>query len=74
MADAGMGMKVYPTWELLEKVEFEEWDKLEEADKAKFQLIISAGTVYFTDDGSVRKILLAMFPDDTKTGERFRLM
>jgi hypothetical protein len=74
MTDANTGMKVYPTWELLEKTDPAEWGSLSAANKAKFQLIISAGTLYFTDGGIMRGILLDLFPEGTTTGDAFRLL
>ena len=74
MVEALKGMKVYPVWELLEMTDFSEWDALSKKDKEMFQLIISAGTIYFTDGASVRNVLLNLFPVGTITGNKFRLM
>jgi hypothetical protein len=74
MVDSQKGMKVYPTWELLEKTDPAEWDALSDTNKQIFHLIVSAGTVYFTNGGSMRDVLLNIFPVGTLTGDRFRLM
>ena len=74
MAEVQQGMKVYPTWEILEKVNLTEWLALKKDDKEIFQLLISAGTLYFTDGGKMRDILLVMFPIGTATGDKLRLM
>lgn len=74
MAIVDKGMKVYPTWELLERTDPTEWAALSDVNKQIFQLIISAGTLYFTDGGSMRDLLLGMFPVGTTTGDKYRLM
>ena len=74
MPEINRGMKIYPTWELLEKTDPVEWNALSDANKQIFHLIISAGTVYFTDGGFMREIFLNMFPVGTITGDKFRLM
>jgi hypothetical protein len=67
------GMRVLSTWQILELVEWDEWGSLKKADKDLFQLIISAGTLFFTEGGSARAALLGIFPEGTKTGDRLRL-
>jgi hypothetical protein len=74
MADAMKGMKVYSTWEILEVTDPAEWSSLSDGNKQIFQLIISAGTLYFTDGGSMRNVLLNIFPAGTITGNKLRLM
>ncbi len=74
MADSLKALKVYPTWELLERTVPAEWIALSDANKQIFQIIVSAGTVYFTAGGSMRDVLLGIFPVGTLTGDRFRLM
>ncbi len=68
------GMRVLSTWQILEKVDPAEWLALSDQNKQVFQLIISAGTLYFTNGGSMREILLGMFPVGTITGDKLRLM
>ena len=74
MIQSALGMKVYPSWEILENTDPAEWLALSADNKQIFQLIISAGTLYFTDGGSMRGILLDMFPVETITGDKLRLM
>lgn len=74
MALPNTGLKVYPTRVLLEKVDPGEWTALDDANKQVFQLIISAGDVCMTTGGSIRDILLGMFPEGTTTGDAFRVM
>ncbi len=74
MPDANRGMKVYSTWEILENTNMTEWNDLHPKKKEKFALIVSLGTIYFTDGGKVRDILLDIFPAGTITGDAFRDM
>jgi len=74
MPDANRGMKVYSTWEILENTDMTEWDNLHPKKKEKFALIVSLGTIYFTNGSKVRDILLDIFPADTITGGAFRAM
>jgi hypothetical protein len=74
MPEIVTGKKVIPSWDLLEQTDPEEWMALSDENKQVFQLIISAGTLYFTSGGSMREMLLGMFPVGTITGDKYRLM
>jgi hypothetical protein len=74
MAEALSGLKVYPTWEILERTDPGEWSALDAASKELYHGIISAGTVRFTTGSLVRDVLLVLFPVGSITGDKLRLM
>ena len=74
MADSMLGLKVYSTWEILEKVDPTEYVALSSDNKSLLSLIISAGTVRMNDDSPVRGYLVAMFPSNTVTGAKIAAM
>jgi len=59
--------KVISTWRILEATEASEYTALSEGNKELYKLIISAGTVNFTNGCAVRARLLAMFGAETVT-------
>lgn len=70
----GGELKVYSSWELLEKTDPGEWSALNDGNKQIFQLLISAGTICFSNGSAVRDMFLALFPVGTTTGDNFRAM
>jgi hypothetical protein len=74
MAETLQGLKVYPTYELLERTDPGEWEGLDTGSKELYQIIISAGKVCLTDGTQVRNFLLTLFPEGTITGNKIRLM
>lgn len=74
MAQESTGRKIYNTFSILERTDPTEWVALSADNKELFQLLISAGRLYFSDGGQCRNILLGMFPEGTITGDKLRLM
>jgi len=68
------GLRIYPTYSLLERTDSDEWIALSSEAKEIFQLIVSAGTVSFSEGSHVRDILLEIFPEGTITGNRLRTL
>jgi hypothetical protein len=68
------GLKVYPSWVILEKINPQEWVSLTDYNKQVFQLVISAGHVCLSEGGSMRQVLIDMFPEETATGIALRLL
>ena len=70
----GTGLKIYPAYEVLEKVDAAEWAALTNTNKAVLQLIISAGICYFSDNSVAKAHLFDIFPVGTTTGDALRLL
>lgn len=70
----GSEVRVYPTYSILERTDPAEWSALSASNKEIFGLIVSSGSVAFSNESKVRDILLSIFPVGTVTGDKLRLM
>jgi hypothetical protein len=62
--------RIFPTYEILERTDPAEYGVLSPENKALYALIISAGEVSLFSAGTVRTVLLSIFPVETNTGAK----